>query len=141
MRAAILSFLLGAAAVPAFALDFASTDTEAEAVVAAAFAETLADSRAAGAQDAIFTARADLNGDGAPEILGMAQSGYICSGAGGCPIGVFEAKDGGFHLVATVYGDVLDVLESQSNGWRDLGLGALNGVTTWKWTGSEYSPQ
>jgi len=141
MRVAIVSCLLGLVALPAFALDFAMTDREAEAVVAAAFAEPLAESRAAGAQDSVLTARADLNGDGAPEILGMVQSGYLCIPASGCPVGVFQAAGGSYSLVATVYGDVIEVLDSRTKGWRDLGLGSLSGMSTWKWTGSEYAPQ
>ncbi|MCJ7816047.1 MAG: hypothetical protein MUP31_08370 [Xanthomonadales bacterium] len=41
-----------------------------------------------------------------PEIIGILQSGYLCGGGGGCPIGIFQAKaDGGFDYLTSVQGD------------------------------------
>lgn len=125
---------------PAAALDLGAVDAEAQQVVAAGFAAPLAESRAAGAQDAIFTGRADLNGDGRAEIIGMVMSGFLCGGGGGCPIGIFRAEpDGSFSYVTSVRGDFIDVLERSTKGWRDLRLASQIGEVTVVWNGNDYT--
>jgi len=123
------------------ALDLVATDAEAQAAVAAAFAAPIAESRGAGAQDAILTARVDLDGDGQEDLIGMVSSGYLCGGGGGCPIGVFRGGADGFEYVTSVYAGVIDVLDTRHNGWRDLSLGSQTGAVIYVWTGSDYVMQ
>jgi len=122
------------------ALELTSTDDAATKVVADAFASSIADSRAAGAQENIVTGRADLDDDGLSEIIGMLQSGFLCGGGGGCPIGIFKANaDGGFAYVTSVQGDFFDVLEHSTRGWRDISVANQTGAVTLVWTGSDYN--
>ncbi len=125
--------------LPARAIELNAADPEAQQVVAAGFASSLAESRAAGAQDAILTGRADLDGDGRAEIIGMVSSGYLCGGGGGCPIGIFRAgQDGSFSYVTSVQGELIDVLESRTKGWRDLAVASQTGQVTLVWNGGDY---
>jgi len=130
------------AARPGWAVDLSSADDAAKAVVESAFAQAISDSRDAGAEPVIFTARADLNGDGAPEILGSVQSGYLCGGGGGCPIGIFVADGAGSFIYRTsVYADFIDVLDTVTNGFHDLSLASQTGTQTVAWTGNDYAPR
>lgn len=121
------------------AADFRSDDTSAQAVVADAFAEQIAESRAAGAEDAALTVRVDLDEDGTDDLLGMVSSGYLCAGASGCPIGVFKgALNGRFTYLTFVTAEVLEVLDSKTNGMRDLNLGSQSGMRKVRWNGTAY---
>ena len=140
MRVALIGMAaLAALASTAGALEFTSTDDPAAKVVADAFASSILDSRSAGAQENIITSRADLDNDGLPEIIGMLQSGYLCGGGGGCPIGIFKANaDGSFAYVTSVQGDFFDILETSTKGWRDISVASQTGAVTLVWTGSDY---
>ena len=143
MKAAAIAALIAfAAAAPAQAqmIEMGEADTETRALIEGALADSLRESRASGAQEQIYGARADLNGDGRPEALGQVYSGFLCGAGVGCPIAVFEAKaDGGYTHVDTLGADAVTLLPTSSNGWRDLSLELQIGSFTVTWTGSGYA--
>ncbi|MEP9402610.1 hypothetical protein [Sphingomonas sp. VNH70] len=75
------------------------------------------------------TAAVDLNGDGAPERLVLAQDRAAC-GSGGCVLYVLTpARRGGFRIVTrmTVARAPVRVLATTTRGWRDLGVTVAGG--------------
>ena len=143
MRAALsLLAALASGAAVAEEIGFAEADPETEEVIAIAFEETLIDAEEMGGMVGIFAARADLDGDGTPELLGMVQSGAVCAAAVGCPVGVFKAgADGTWTLVATLGADTVTLEKGRTKGWRDLSLGMQTGEVRVRWTGSGYEPR
>ena len=139
MRPLVLAALL---ALPAQAqtLDMADADPVARALLEAALADGLRESRASGAPEHFSAARVDLNDDGRPEIVAQLYSGFLCGAAVGCPTAIFRAEpDGGHTHVATVWADYIRVLPENTGGWRDLSLGFQMGTVRATWTGDDYA--
>ncbi len=69
------------------------------------------------------TARADLNGDGAMELLVYPYGPGIC-GTGGCNLIVLTPDGDGFHKAGdtSVVRTPVRLLTSSTNGWRDLSV-------------------
>jgi hypothetical protein len=143
VRAALIALAaLTAGAVAAQEVRFAEADPEAEEVIAVAFEETLIDAEEMGGMVGVFAGRADLDGDGTDELLGMVQSGAICGAAVGCPVGVFKAgADGTWTQVATLGADTVTLEKGRTRGWRDLSLGMQTGEVRVRWTGGGYAPR
>lgn len=89
----------------------------------------------AGLPPGIVAARADLNGDGADEVLAMAIRPFACCRATGCPAAILQ--DGA--LVADVAGDAVTLGDGDTGGWRDLVLEVAAGHVTATWTGETYA--
>ncbi|GGO91816.1 hypothetical protein [Stakelama pacifica] len=90
-----------------------------------AYAATLLDGGKA------MLAEADLNGDGVPEGLIYAQGRSYC-GSGGCNLFVVaRMPKGGYRVVTriTVARLPIRVLDSRTNGWRDLEVTVAGGGT------------
>lgn len=130
-----------AVAAPATALaqtlEFGGNDARAKAVVEADMAGAIREAKAAGADVSVFTARADLNGDGALEILGQVSSGYLCV-RDGCPLLIFVAEAGRFRKVGDDLGAFVDVLPTRTRGWRDLKITRQFGESRLTWDGKAY---
>ncbi len=86
----------------------------------------------------------DLDGDGTPEVLAYIGGPYWC-GTGGCPLVV--AKRDGDNLTQVLKTSVtqlpIGVLDSSTNGWRDLwvttaGGGQLTGRRKLMYDGESY---
>ena len=77
------------------------------------------------------SASADLNGDGTDEIVVRATSVERC-GSGGCALFVLSPDGAGFRVVmrATVTHPPIRVLESSTNGWKDLAVTVAGGGVT-----------
>ncbi|WDA41911.1 hypothetical protein [Erythrobacter sp. BLCC-B19] len=74
------------------------------------------------------SASADLNGDGVDEIILRADAPEWC-GSGGCTLFVLEKAGSTFRLVSrtTVTQLPIRLLDTKTNGWRDLSVGAHGG--------------
>ncbi|MDT0575562.1 hypothetical protein RM533_05135 [Croceicoccus sp. F390] len=74
------------------------------------------------------SARADLDGDGVAETLLYAQSGGWC-GSGGCTLFVLQQENGFYRTISqtTIVRPPVRVLDSSSNGWRDLAVRVSGG--------------
>lgn len=139
MKALVLAALIAAPA-QAQMIEMGDADAETRALMEAALADSLRESRASGAPEHFFGARVDLNGDGRPEALGQVYSGFLCGAGVGCPIAVFEAMaDGGYAHVGTLGADAVTVLPTSTDGWRDLSLALQIGAFTATWTGAGYA--
>ncbi len=77
------------------------------------------------------TASVDLNGDGVPERLVLAQDRRSC-GSGGCALYVLTPRRDGFRVVTrmTVVRAPVRVLATATRGWRDLGVTVAGGGVT-----------
>ena len=77
------------------------------------------------------SARHDLDGDGAEEILVRATNRDRC-GSGGCALFVLSPKGDGFRVVmeATVVNPPIRVLNTTTNGWKDLAVTVSGGGVT-----------
>ncbi len=143
MKPLVLAALIALPAGPfasAQMIEMGDADAETRALIEVALADALRESRASGAPEHLSGGRADLNGDGRPEVLGQVYSGFLCGAGVGCPIAVFEARaDGGYAHVDTLGADAVTILPTSSNGWRDLSLDLQIGSFTVRWTGSGYA--
>lgn len=76
-------------------------------------------------------ARADLNGDGAAEIILWSQEPAMC-GSGGCVLFVLTPQGRRYRVVTrmTVTRPPVRVLASATRGWRDLGVRVSGGGIT-----------
>ena len=120
------------------AIELGSGDGQAKALVMADQARDVAMARQAGATVDVFTARADLNGDGAKEIVAQISSGFLCPGAGGCPLLIYKAEGARFSRVGQFMGDGVDLLPTRTSGWRDLNLVDQRGTARLRWNGKAY---
>ncbi|MBB5711935.1 FG-GAP repeat protein [Sphingomonas xinjiangensis] len=78
-------------------------------------------------------AAADLNGDGAAEIIVRAEASNFC-GSGGCTLYVLSPRAGGYRIVTrmTITQPPIRVLATSTRGWRDLGVRVGGGgITRW----------
>lgn len=89
-------------------------------------------------------AYADLNGDGLNELLIFVADRDRC-GTGGCDLLVLTHRTGGWVTVASTTVSRLPVyrLDSESNGWADLGVtvgggGVRGGVARLRFDGTRY---
>jgi hypothetical protein len=73
-------------------------------------------------------ARADLNGDGRPELIVYADQPSRC-GSGGCDLYVLSPNGLSFRVVTQISVVHLPVrlLTTSSHGWRDLGVRVAGG--------------
>lgn len=76
----------------------------------------------------VNTAKVDLDGDGTDEILAYASGSMMC-GTGGCNLLVLKSEAQGFKVVGdlSVVQLPVGVLDSSSNGWRDLAVSVSGG--------------
>ncbi len=116
------------------ALSDARAVEEATKALTAAFTEA----REAGAHLSLSAAFADLDDDGAPEILGALESVFHCGGEAPCLFILRKGEDGTWGEVFRVPGVWMTELETGSTGgWRNL---RLNGQASWRWDGHTYGP-
>jgi hypothetical protein len=139
MRPYLIAALLGAVFTPLAAhaeeLDFSAPDKAANKSAETALAASLKEARAAGASASVWARPFDLNGDGKPEIVGQIGSAYLCGGMGPCFF-VLKASGAGYVEVFNVPGvDIVEVLNTKSQGWRDL---LFNGEARWRFNGTTY---
>lgn len=76
------------------------------------------------APDATYVAAfADLNGDGRDEAIVWQSAGYFC-GSGGCGLYIYTPEGESWRTVndLTIIGEPVLMLDTRTNGWRDLGL-------------------
>jgi hypothetical protein len=132
---ALLIPLLFPFALLAQELEMAEPAPEDAALIAAAFADLIADAHEAGAWVQLGAARVDLDGDGADELVSIVTTPYACGAATGCQAGVF--KDGA--MVARLGADVITVGPGSTNGWKDLTLGMAIGEVRAVWNGQTYA--
>jgi hypothetical protein len=73
---------------------------------------------------------ADLNGDGRAEAFVYLMSGGYC-GSGGCNLFIYTPEQNSFHQLArtSVTQPPVRVLNSRTNGWRDIAVGVSGGGT------------
>ena len=142
MRAALLALSLAVAA-PAGAspLNLLPPDPVATAAAATAFAAELADAREVGAMTEVLAWPIDLDGDGQDELVGQIFSLFVC-GNFNCVFVLQPDGAGGFKRLLFSSGmDAIEVLETRTDGWLDLGAwrpDELGGPVRLVWTGSEY---
>ncbi|MFO6448440.1 hypothetical protein ACLBKU_15000 [Erythrobacter sp. NE805] len=76
-------------------------------------------------------AEADLDGDGRAETFVYATDPAYC-GSGGCTLVVLSPQGHGFRVVmrSTVTQLPIRLLETSTNGWRDVGVNVSGGGTT-----------
>lgn len=74
------------------------------------------------------SAESDLDGDGTPEVLAYVGGPMMC-GTGGCNLVVLKREGGDLRKISelSVVQLPVGVLESKSNGWRDLALTIAGG--------------
>ncbi|KHK89334.1 hypothetical protein [Novosphingobium malaysiense] len=74
------------------------------------------------------TADTDLDGDGTPEVLAYVGGPMMC-GTGGCNLVVLKREGGDLRKVSelSVVQLPVGVLDSKSNGWRDLAVTIAGG--------------
>lgn len=77
-------------------------------------------------QATFHLATADVNGDGVEEAF--VWNDYIC-GTSGCPLLVLQRDGAGWKIVAdvSITWPPIRLLESSSNGWRDLAVKVAGG--------------
>ncbi|EIZ78883.1 hypothetical protein WSK_2426 [Novosphingobium sp. Rr 2-17] len=73
-------------------------------------------------------AEADLDGDGSPEVLVYVGGSLLC-GTGGCNLEVLKREGGELKRVSdiSVVQLPVGVLDSKTNGWRDLAVSVSGG--------------
>jgi hypothetical protein len=78
--------------------------------------------------DSYRSAEIDLNGDGRSEHVVYATNPERC-GSGGCTMFVVASTDRGFEVVSrtTITRPPILVLETATNGWRDLAVSVAGG--------------
>jgi hypothetical protein len=112
------------------------TDARAVEEATRVLAPALAEAREAGAHVTLSAAFADLDDDGAPEILGSLESVFHCGGQAPCLFVLRKGEDGGWVEVFRVPGVwKVQVGVGTTGGWRDL---TLNDQVTWHWNGRTY---
>jgi hypothetical protein len=135
LLAGALVAALIAPAVHAEELDFSTPDKAATRSAETAMAASLNDAKAAGAESAVWAKPFDLNGDGKPEIVGQISSAYLCGGMGPCFF-VLKSAGAGYVELFNVPGvDMVEVLDTRTQGWRDL---LFNGEARWRFNGKTY---
>lgn len=92
----------------------------------------------------VATAPVDLNGDGVDEIVAYVSGPMLC-GTGGCNTLVLQPEGAGFavRMDASVSKLPVTVLDSSSNGWRDIGVrigggGGDSGHAVMRFDGTAY---
>ncbi len=92
----------------------------------------------------VFSGEADLDGDGAPEIVVHVAGPLVC-GSGGCTTLVFTSGPDGLRRVGDISVSRPPIVagETQTNGWRDLlvgvsGGGAQGGQARLRFDGTAY---
>ncbi len=141
MRTIRILALLAFSAGPALAqvIDLTEADGEMRALAEATFADTLSEARRAGAPVGFSGGHADLNGDGRPEVITQISSGFFCGAGVGCPFAIFRREaNGSFTPIATGGADAIEILPSDSGGWRDLSLILQIGEFGMSWDGASY---
>ncbi|TYC87486.1 hypothetical protein [Novosphingobium sp. BW1] len=93
----------------------------------------------------VNTAKMDLDGDGTEEVLAYASGAMMC-GTGGCNLLVLKPDGDSFRIVGdlSVVQLPVGVLESTTNGWRDLavsvsGGGMATGIRRVPFDGTRYA--
>lgn len=73
-------------------------------------------------------AYADLNGDGRREAIVYLTGSQVC-GSGGCNLFIYTFRAGTWHRIAdlSVTWTPIRLLETRSQGWRDLGVFVAGG--------------
>lgn len=83
----------------------------------------------------------DLNNDDDTEVIVLYSSLAWC-GSCGCPTSIFERQPQGYrHLqsISCTYGSVITVLNSYTNGWRDLVHPSREGYVINRFNGTSYA--
>lgn len=90
--------------------------------------ERFAEDRASFPDTRYVAGWADLDGDGRPEALVYLISGNYC-GSGGCNLYIYTPEQNSFqqHGSLSVTNPPVRVLNSRTNGWRDLAVGVSGG--------------
>lgn len=93
----------------------------------------------------VNTAKVDLDGDGIDEVLAYASGSMMC-GTGGCDLLVLKPEGADFKLMGdlSVVQLPVGVLDSKTNGWRDLavsvsGGGMPSGIRRVPFDGAHYA--
>ncbi|MCJ1962618.1 hypothetical protein [Novosphingobium mangrovi (ex Hu et al. 2023)] len=76
----------------------------------------------------VDSAKMDLDGDGTEEVLAYASGAMMC-GTGGCNLLVLKPEGDSFRIVGdlSVVQLPVGVLDSTTNGWRDLAVSVSGG--------------
>ena len=122
MRRTTLACLL-MVAVPAAAAPLyeGPPDPVASAAAEALFAAEVAEARNAGSYTEVWGWSVDLDGDGVDEIVGQIGGIYLC-GNYGCVYVLRADGAGGYETLFFGTGvDAIEVLETRTGGWLDLG--------------------
>lgn len=106
--------------------------------------EMLAADLAEGVRVSVAVGLVDLNGDGVNEALIYAMGPGRC-GTGGCNLWIYRQESGGYEELAmmTIANPPIGVLDTSTNGWRDLfvtagGGGAEYGARRMRFDGETY---
>ena len=127
-------------AAPADTADVADTAVPDTAQVDAFLAQRFAGD----GEVSVATAPVDLNGDGVDEIVAYVSGPMLC-GTGGCNTLVLQPEGDGFavRMDASVSNLPVTVLDSSSEGWRDIGVrigggGGESGHAVLRFDGTAY---